>query len=295
MQTPVLRSIRLADTNYQILFTRLSGHRATTGDSQESVETVTCDILDENLETAAFGRSIKADDDDFSMPKGCALALARALDDAEAYGLFDRDDALRMYGFFVTNYMAANPVNVPSAVLRQTGPDRKHIENVKLLLPYIGAPKLTDEEARIAAVRAARRESGGQGVGTFSGRTPDRMETPRTSVGGAMMGLAPAPKPWTPPRKSTPSPLLLNDRFRRDAERLGISLDTAVGALSMADLSRLYRARMAQNLQNPEVVEARDFLADKIGTDLGVPFTARLGILAYVLDLTADDIGEQRA
>ena len=270
MQTPVLRSIRIADTNYQILFTRLSGHRATTGDSQESVETVTCDILDENLETAAFGRSIKADDDDFSMPKGCALALARALDDAEAYGLFDRDSALQMYGFFVTNYLAANPVNVPQSVLRQIGPDRRHIENVKLLLPYIGAPKLTDEDVR--------------------------WKTAMESQQAVRMDTAPAPKSWTPPRKSTPSPLLLNDLFRRDAERMGISLDTAVGALSMADLSRLYRARMAQNLQNPEVVEARDFLADNVvGADSALPLIARLGVLAYALDLTVDDVGEQRA
>lgn len=220
-----LRSVMLGGASFQFVFTRLSAMRLSTpagSDRLEPVDMVVCEVLDEDLQIVATGRSIKADTDDFSLPKGLMLSLARALDDAEVYGWWRHHESIDVIELMMETYPETV---VASECLTEDDWDTldacdTHTQVVKVLLPFIGKPPVAlDEGSGVGNDPSVR-------FGYDSGEF-DLIDIDMDA--GIVDGIVAAP------------PTSLHDDLRRLALEHGIHLDTTDGELSVSDICRIYK------------------------------------------------------
>lgn len=216
-----LNAITIADNLYHIVFTDAEGTRLLNDPDNDDTDITltTCQILGESLVEVAVGRALHVAPDDFQPEIGDWLSLARALDDAEAQGLWDFDASVAILDIFLTSAGLQDRLNALN-------------EDVWFGEAFMAA-ETTEEEAKALMLALQAMDNAPVPVPTFDA-------TPR-------LNARPANRP-----------LSLNDQFRADAKRLGVPLETTVGALTMRDLSRLYHASMAnKTIANREDVSAK--------------------------------------
>lgn len=277
-----LNAITIADNLYHIVFTDAEGTRLLNDPDNDDTDITltTCQILGESLVEVAVGRALHVAPDDFQPEIGDWLSLARALDDGvdagfwtfgeshdvmdifhEATGLDRTLDALSI-DVWTGDWFSAESYEAEAKVLMLA---LQEAEDAATCPPPAidPSPRLVKKDAPIVWACAdgdmpntrwvlqdgkcyfMDRETGWQLVpSSFKPENMDRLDDYYTRVAD--------------PRLPAPASLSLNDQFRADAKRLGVPLETTVGALTMRDLSRLYHASMAnKTIANREDVSAK--------------------------------------
>lgn len=271
------RSFLVNGLLYQILCVVTEGVRLVSGRDKVRLEPITvveCQILDEDLNIVATGRALKSEDDVFSDATGTMLSVSRALDYAET----NVEDWTPAESFdILEGLMKAFPVfdalnDAPADFWHRWMQAGSHLDEAKLMVNYINQPKALQGEAPIFWSHISSRTYWAwiDGRAYYMTRedgwqlheaefTPDGMDAIYKRVADPRIADTstnaqnPARDAEVVESNDLQEPtLLLNDTFRRDAERMGIRLDYPTGALTMADLSRLYHA-----MKRTQLVEAQ--------------------------------------
>lgn len=270
-----LNAITIANRLYHIVFTDAEGTRLLSDPDRDdtNVTLTTCRILGESLTDVAMGRALHTPPDAFQPEIGDWLSLARALDEGIEAGFWtfaDGRDVLTIYAEFAGLDAALDALPDAVWVGDWTTADSCENETKVLILALQEAedadtcpppaddpsPRLVKKDAPIVwqcadgdmpdtrwvwqdgqSYYMDQRAGWALAPSTFSVESLDALTDFYTRV--------PDPRTPVPVAPVVSLSLSLNDQFRADAKRLGIPLESTVGALTMCDLCHIYYALKA--------------------------------------------------